>query len=118
MSFSQLWKKIPPGPKFVVSLLFNWKLFSLPLILSGVFKSNFWQTILIFSISLPFSVAALVCLRNYRQAKKEKELGAESPPSVPSKVFGGLDVVKDLRWEYRFGHLGDSPFRYQEFAIG
>ena len=118
MSLSRLWKKVPPGPKFVASLLFDWKLFSLPLILSGVFKPNFWQTILIFSTSLPISVAALVSLRNYRYAKKEKDLGAESPPSVPSKIFGGLDVVKDLRWEYHSGHLGDFSFRYQDFATG
>jgi hypothetical protein len=116
MSLFRLWNKVPPGLRFIVSLSFNWKLVSLPLILSGVFKPNFWQTILIFSTSLPISVAVLVCLRNYRHAKKEKELGAESPPSVPGRIFGGLDVVKDLRWEYHFGHIGDSPFGYQDFT--
>lgn len=100
----------------VGSLLSNWKLVSLPLILSGVFKPNFWQAILIFLATLPVSIAALVCLRNRNHAKRQKELGAELPPSIPSKSFGGLDVLKGLRWEYYFGYIGDSHFRCERFC--
>ena len=115
MSPSQLWRKVPPGLRCIISLSLNWKLVSLPLILSGILKPNFWQMILIFLTSLPFSIATLVCLRNHRHANRQKELGVELPPFIPSKTFGGLDVVEALRWEFRFGYMGDSSFGYQRF---
>lgn len=114
MSSSLSWRKVPPGLRFIASLSLDWKPLSLFLILSGVFKPDFWQAILIFSISLPLSVAALVCLRNYRHAKRQKQLGAEFPPSIPSRTFGGLDVVKALRREYHFGYIGDSSLEYPQ----
>lgn len=114
MSPSQLWRKIPPGLRYIISLLFNWKLVSLSLILSGVFKPNFWQTVLIFSASLPISIAALVCLQNHRHAKRQRELAAELPPFIPTTTFGGLDVVKALRWEYHFGYIGNSSFVHKK----
>jgi len=113
MSLLQLSRKVPPGLTLIGSLLSNWKLVSLPLILSGAFKANFWQAVLIFLATLPISIAVLVCLRNRRHAKRQKELGAELPPSIPSKSFGGLDVLKGLRWEYYFGYIGDSYFRFK-----
>ena len=110
MSISQLSRKVPPGLILIGSLLSNWKLVSLPLILSGVFKPNFWQTILIFPATLSISIAIAVYLRNRRYAKRQKELGAVLPPPIPSKSFGGLDVLRSLRWEYHFGYIGDSYF--------
>jgi len=111
MSISQLSRKIPPGLALIGSLLSNWKLISLPLILSGVFKPSFWQAVLIFLVTLSTSVVTAVYLRNRRYSKRQKELGAVLPPSIPSKSFGGLDVLKALRWEYHFGYIGDSNFR-------
>lgn len=107
MSLSQLSRKVPPGLRFVTSLLFDWKLVSLPLILYGIFKPKFWQTILVFPVTLPVSIAAMVFLRDYRYAKRRDELGAGFPRPIPSKSFGGLDVVKSLRWEYHFGYIGE-----------
>jgi hypothetical protein len=108
MSVSQLSRRVPPGLTLIGSLLSNWKLISLPLILSGVFKPNLWQTILIIPTTLSISIARAVYLRNRHYAKRQKELGAVLPPSIPNKSFGGLDVLKGLRWEYRFGYIGDS----------
>ena len=106
----QLSRKVPPGLTLIGSLLSNWKLVSLPLILSGVFKLNFWQTILIFLATLSISIVTAVYLRNRRYAKRLKKLDAVLPPQVPSNSFGGLDVLKGLRWEYHFGYIGDSYF--------
>lgn len=111
MSISQLSRKVPPGLTLIGSLLFNWKLVSLPLILLGAFKPNFWQTILIFPTTLSISIVATVYLRNRRHVKRQNELGAVFPPSIPSKSFGGLDVLKGLRWEFHFGYIGDSYFK-------
>ena len=115
MFLSQLPTKVPPGLTFIGSLLLNWRLISLPLILSGIFKPNIWQAILIFLATLPISVALVVCLRNLHRAKRLKELGAELPPLLASKSPGGLDLLKGLRWEYRFGYLGDSYLRCERF---
>ena len=118
MTPSQLSKKVPPGFTFIGSLLLNWRLVSLPVILSGIFKPNIWQTILIFLVTLPISVATVVCLRNLRYTKRLKGLGAELPPLLPSKSVGGLDLLKDLRWEYRFGYLGDCYLRCERLCHG
>jgi len=109
-------RKAPPGLVLVSSLLLNWRLVSLPVVLSGIFKPNIWQTILIFLATLPISVATVVCLRNLRYAKRLKELGAELPPLLPSKSLGGLDLLKALRWEYCFGYLGDCYLRCGSLA--
>lgn len=116
MSLSQLSRMVPPGLTLIGSLLFNWKLVSLPLILLGVFKPNCWQTILIFPTTLSISFATVVYLQNRSHAKRRKELGAEFPPSIPSKSFGGLDVLSALRWEYHFGYIGDFYFGMGGFA--
>lgn len=116
MSLSRLLRKVPPGLTLIGSLLSNRKLVSLPLILLAVFKPNFWQTILIFPATLLISIAAVVYLRNRRYAKKQKELGAELPPSIPSQSFGGLDVLKALRWEYHFGYIGDSYSEHERLC--
>ena len=108
MFLSQLSRKVPPGLTLIGSLLSNWKLVSLPLILLGVFKPNFWQTVLIFLATFPISIAVLVCVRNRCYAKRQEELGAVFPPLIPSKSFGGLDILRSLRWEYHFGYIGDS----------
>ena len=115
MSPSQLLRKTPPGLILIGSILLNWRLVSLPVILSGIFRPNVWQTISIFLATLPISVAAAVCLRNLRYAKRLKELGAEFPPLLPGKSLGGLDLLKALRWEYRFGYLGDYSIRCRSF---
>lgn len=107
MVFAGLSRKVPPGPRLILSHLFNWKLVSLPLILFGIFRPSFWQAILILPATFPISIAILVCLRDYRHARRQKKLGAVPPPSVPSNSFAGLDVVKALRWEYQFGYTGD-----------
>ena len=104
----QLSRKVPPGLTLIGSLLSNWKLVSLPLILSGIFKLNLWQTILIFPATLSISIVTAVYLRNCRYAKRLKKLDAVLPPQIPSNSFGGLDVLKGLRWEYNFGYIGDS----------
>jgi len=107
MSLFQPSRKVPPGLTLIGSLLLNWKLVSLPVILLGVFKPNFWQAISILLVAPPVSITAVVCLRNHRFAKKQQELGAEFPPLIPTKSLGGLDVLKGLRWEYYFGYIGD-----------
>lgn len=114
---SQLSRKAPPGLVLIGSLLLNWRLVSLPVILLGIFKPNIWKTILIFLATLPISVATVVCLRNLRYAKRLKDLGADLPPLLPSKSLGGLDLIKSLRWEYRFGYLGNCYIRCGGFAI-
>ncbi|KAF9645457.1 cytochrome P450 [Thelephora ganbajun] len=114
MSLSQLSKKVPPGLALIGSLLFNWKIASLPLTLLGIFRPNFWQAILIFLATLPVSVAILVSLRDRRYAKRQKELGARLPPPIPSKSFAGLDVLKDLRREYHFGYIGELVSNWGE----
>ena len=116
MSLSQLPTKVPPGLTLIGSLLLNWRLVSLPLILSGIFKPNIWQTILVFLATLPISVALVVCLRNLHRTKRLKELGAELPPPLTSRLPGGLDLLKGLRWEYRFGYLGDFHPRCERFC--
>ena len=85
------------------SLLLGWKLVSPTVILLGIFKPNPWQAILIFLATLPISIAIVVGLGNLRSAKRQKELGAELPPPIHNESLGGLDVLKSLRWEYRFG---------------
>lgn len=114
MSLSQLSKRVPPGPKFLASLLVNWKLVSLPLVLLAIFKPGLWLAALIFPATLPVSLAVLVILRRYRDARRRKELNAESPPSIPSKSLGGLDIVKSLRWEYHFGYIGNLVTNWGE----
>lgn len=111
MLFSKTSRKVPPGITFTGSILLNWKIVSLPLTLLGIFRPNLWQAILLLLATLPISIAAVVCFRNLRHAKRMKELGAELPPLIPTKSFGGLEVLKGLRWEYHFGYLGNSDFR-------
>ena len=60
-----------------------------------------------FSATLPISIGAVARFRNLHRTNRQKELGARLPPSIPSKSFGGLDILKSLRWEYHFGYLGD-----------
>ena len=107
MSLSQLSRRVPPGLTFVGSLLFNWKLISLPLVLSGVFRPNVWQMILMVPITLPISIATVVYLRNRSYAKRQQELGTILPPSIPYESFGGLDLLKTLRREFYFGYIGN-----------
>jgi len=116
MSSSQLSKRLPPGLVFTGSLLLNWRLLFLPVILWGIFKPNIWQAILIFLATLPISTATVLYLRNRRYTKTLKELGAEFPPLLPSKSPGGVDLLKSLRWEYRFGYLGDFYLSCGSFA--
>lgn len=106
MSLLRLPKKFPPGLRFTASLLCNWKLLSLPLILSAVFKPNFWQAVFISLVALAVSSAALIFLRDHHYAKRRGETGAEFPPLIPSKTFGGLDIVQALRRETQSGYLG------------
>jgi hypothetical protein len=98
--------------RYITSLFLDWKLISLPLILSGVLKPNFWQAILIFLSTIPVSIAILIYLRNHQYARRWKEAGAEFPPQIPSQTLGGLDIVQSLRWEYHFGFIGDPYFGY------
>ena len=107
MPLSQLPRKVPPGLTFIFSLLLDWRLAPLPAILIGIFKPNFWQTTLTFLATLPVSVGAAVWLKNLHYAKRQKELGADLPPRISSKSFGGLDILKGLRWEYHFGYIGN-----------
>ena len=100
-------RKCPPGLAFIASLLLNWKLVSLPVVLLAIFKPSFWPATLIFLTALPLSVVALVCLQNLRHVRRQTELGAELPPPIPTKSVGGLDLLKEFRWEYHFGYLGD-----------
>lgn len=107
ITLSRLSRKLPPGLTFVGSLLFNWKLVSLPLILSAVFRPNLWQTILMIPFTLPISIATVVYLQSRRYAKRQKELGTRLPPSVPYESFGGLDLLKTLRREFYYGYIGN-----------
>lgn len=110
---SQLPRKVPPGPTFIGSLLLDWRLVPLPAILLGIFKPNFWQAILTFLVTLPISIGTVVCLKNLHCAKRQEKAGAELPPPISSKSFGGLDIVKGLRWEYHFGYIGDCYFGHE-----
>ena len=67
--------------------------------------------ILIFPTTLFISVVTVVYLRNRSYEKRQKELDVEFPPSITSKSFGGLDGVKELRWKYHFGYIGNSNSR-------
>jgi hypothetical protein len=104
----------PPGIPFLFSRIFEASVLPATIYVLGVFARNQmrfdvspWLVAITAILSSPLSIAVSISWRAFSDRWNAHSKGAVLPPMVPSKRFGGLDLLAALAENIKSGYLGE-----------
>ncbi|KAJ7061664.1 cytochrome P450 monooxygenase pc-1 [Mycena amicta] len=98
---------LTPGLSFLIQ---KSPILSIPLLVGFTLRSVFprWASVVAALLSLPFCAVVNILLRDWRNSRAAAALGARLIPVVPGQSVGSVDILKQMRYNRKFGYPADG----------